>query len=138
LDVTLITDSAVFAIISRVNKVIIGTQCIFANGGLKAHIGTHAIALAAKHHNIPLIVCSSLFKLSSEYYSTSDNMPELLPPDDILNFDFHPNLTVLNPSFDYVPPELITLFIFNSSSSPPSYVYRLLREMYDVEDEYSI
>ena len=33
LDVTLITDSAIFSIISRVNKVIIGTKTIFASGG---------------------------------------------------------------------------------------------------------
>ena len=33
LDVTLITDSAIFTIISRVNTVIIGTNSIFANGG---------------------------------------------------------------------------------------------------------
>ena len=32
---TLIPDSAVFAVMSRVNKVIIGTHTILANGGLK-------------------------------------------------------------------------------------------------------
>ncbi len=33
LDVTLISDAAIFTIISRVNTIIIGTQGIFANGG---------------------------------------------------------------------------------------------------------
>ena len=41
-------------------------------------------------------------------------LPEFLPSDDILAIDFQPNVTVLNPSYDYVPPELITLFIFNT------------------------
>ena len=34
---TLITDSAIFAVMSRVNKVIVGTHTIMADGGLKAH-----------------------------------------------------------------------------------------------------
>lgn len=114
LDVTLITDSAIFTIISRVNTIIIGTKSIFANGGLKAHVGTHSLALAAKYHNIPLIVCSSLLKLSPEYFASSNNLPDLLSGDDVLSSNFDPNLTVLNPSFDYVPPELVTLFIFNT------------------------
>ena len=33
IDTTVITDSAVFAIMSRVNKVIIGTHTVMANGG---------------------------------------------------------------------------------------------------------
>ena len=41
---------------------------------LKAHVGTHSLALAAKHHNIPLIVCTNLFKLSPEYYVDSNNV----------------------------------------------------------------
>lgn len=137
LDVTLISDAAIFTIISRVNTIIIGTQGIFANGGLKAHVGTHSLALAAKHHNIPLIVCTSLFKLSADYYVDSNNLPDLLPPDDVLSSHFHPNITVINPSFEYVPPELITLFIFNTTKNAPSYVYRLLREMYAIEDDYA-
>jgi translation initiation factor eIF-2B subunit beta len=41
---------------------------------LKATIGTHALALAAKHHNIPVIVCTALFKLSPEYFNDSNNV----------------------------------------------------------------
>ena len=39
---------------SRVNKVIIGTDRVLANGGLMAVSGTHALALAAKHHSVPV------------------------------------------------------------------------------------
>jgi translation initiation factor eIF-2B subunit beta len=44
---TLIPDAAVFALMSRVDKVIIGTHAIMANGGLVAHSGAYMIALAA-------------------------------------------------------------------------------------------
>ena len=44
----MITDSSVFAIMSIVDKVIISTHGIMANGGLIAHAGAYQIALAAK------------------------------------------------------------------------------------------
>ena len=39
IDTTVINDSAVFAIMSRVNKVIIGTHTVMANGGYVHVIG---------------------------------------------------------------------------------------------------
>lgn len=51
---TLIPDSAIFAMMARVNKVIIGTHSVMANGGLKAVCGTHTLALAAKHYSVPV------------------------------------------------------------------------------------
>lgn len=53
---TLIPDSAIFAMMARVNKVIIGTHSVMANGGLKAVCGAHTLALAAKHYSVPVII----------------------------------------------------------------------------------
>ena len=39
-----------------------------------------------------------------------------------------------NPFLDYVPPDLISLFITDSGCHCPSYVYRLLTEYYSPED----
>jgi hypothetical protein len=39
-------------------------------------------------------------------------------------------LHVPNPAFDYIPPELISLFITDAGGYTPSYVYRLLTEYY--------
>jgi len=39
---------------SRVNKVLIGTHSVMADGGLKAACGTHTLALAAKHYSVPV------------------------------------------------------------------------------------
>jgi hypothetical protein len=41
---------------------------------------------------------------------------------------------VSNPFFDYISPELVSLFITNLGGHPPSYIYRLLGENYNVED----
>ena len=70
---TVITDSAIFAIMSRVNKVIIGTSAILANGGLKAIAGCRTVALAAKHYSVPLYVCASMIKLSPIYWNGDED-----------------------------------------------------------------
>lgn len=51
---TVVSDAAVFAMMSRCNKVIIGTNSVMADGGLKAASGTHTVALAAKHYSVPV------------------------------------------------------------------------------------
>lgn len=136
---TLIQDAAIFALMSRVDKVIIGVHSIMANGGLKALCGTHALALAAKYHSKPFIVLAPMFKLTPQYVTSSDqegfnhmrSPEELIPYDDSELFD---GVEVINPAFDYVPPELISLMISNMGANAPSYVYRFLSELYHAND----
>jgi len=137
--VTVISDSAVFAVMSRVNKVILGTHSVLANGGLKAISGTHGIALAAKYYSVPVIVCAPMFKLSPNYFCSYDQdaFNKLASPQDIFQFSKENDLSkvhVNNPVFDYVPPELVTSFISNIGGNAPSYVYRLLNDLYSSED----
>lgn len=139
IETTVINDSAVFAIMSRVNKVIIGTHTVMANGGLKAISGSHAIALAAKHYSVPLIVCAAVFKLSPEFLCSNDQeaFNKFESPEDVMKFSDGKILSkvqIYNPVFDYVPPELVTLYIFNIGGTAPSYVYRLLSEFYHPDD----
>jgi translation initiation factor eIF-2B subunit beta len=71
---TLVTDSAVFALMSRVNKVIIGVRAVLANGGLLAHSGAFLIAMAAKVHHVPLVVLSGLYKFTPLYPSEDQDV----------------------------------------------------------------
>merc|ERR1712212_958756 len=73
IDVDLITDSAVFAIMSRVNKVILGTHSILADGGLQNIAGSHMIAVSAAHHSVPLLVVSAMYKLSPQFFRSADH-----------------------------------------------------------------
>jgi len=138
---TLITDTAIFAMMSRVNKVVIGTHTVLANGGLKAIAGSHLVALAAKYYNVPVIVLSPLYKLSPEYPRSDDVKIKnrFVSPESLVDyFDgmYVERVQIYNPLFDYVPPELISLFIFNIGSHAPSYIYRLLHETYPpINDE---
>lgn len=45
-----------------------------------------------------------------------------------------PHMHVCNPAYDYVGPELISLFVTDTGGYTPSYVYRLLAEYYTRED----
>lgn len=64
IETTCITDASIYAVMSRVNKVILGAHAVLANGGLVAVSGSHAIAAAARYHHTPVVVCNGLYKLS--------------------------------------------------------------------------
>ncbi|KAJ7979821.1 Translation initiation factor eIF-2B subunit beta [Quillaja saponaria] len=144
---TVITDSAVFAMISRVNMVIVGVHAVMANGGIIAPVGSNMVALAAKKHGVPYVVVVGTHKLCPLY----PNNPEVLlnnmrSPSELLSFeefsDFMdyrvgngaPLLHVVNPLFDYVPPELVNLFITDLGGYSSSYIYNLINDYYSAED----
>lgn len=131
---TLITDSAIFAMMARVNKVVISTSKVVANGGLITKTGTHNVALAAKEMSVPLVCVAGLYKLSPMYPHDLDGLNDLLSPAQVLPEEDSSFVTALNPAFDYVPPELVDLFITNIGGHQPSYIYRLLVEYYCPED----
>jgi translation initiation factor eIF-2B subunit beta len=136
---TLISDAAVYAVMPGVNKVIVGTHAVMANGGLIAPSGTHMVALAAKEKSIPFVVCNGLYKLTPQYPLDQDSFNELFAPSDIIDYNEASHMKgihVYNPAFDYVSPELIALFITNVGTYNPSYIYRLLAEYYHPEDYY--
>jgi translation initiation factor eIF-2B subunit beta len=114
--VILIPDSAVFALMSRVNKVILGTHSVLANGGLVAAAGTRVIARAAKVHQTPVVVVSGVYKLSPVYPFDFDSLIEYGDPSKVLPYeegDLVDLVDVQNPIYDYVPAELVDLYITN-------------------------
>ncbi|KAK9182961.1 hypothetical protein WN944_026109 [Citrus x changshan-huyou] len=142
-----ITDSAVFAMISRVNMVIVGVHAVMANGGVIAPVGLHVLALAAKKHDVPFVVVASTHELCSLYpHNLEVLLNEMRCPSELLNFEEFSDcidyriasssslLHVVNPAFDYVPPELISLFVTDIGGYSPSYIYRLIADYYSSED----
>lgn len=115
IDTTLVSDAAVFALMPRINKVILGVRAVLANGGLLTHTGGHVLTLAAKAHHVPVVALSGLYKFTPLYPSEDqDTFQELNPPEQVLPFDEMDrtdggsvDVVVQNPAFDYVPPELV-------------------------------
>lgn len=144
---TVITDSAVFAMISRVNMVIVGAHAIMANGGVIAPVGINMVALAAQRHAVPFVVVAGSHKLCPLYpHNPEVLLNEFRCPSDLLDFgefsdcmDYgslggSPLLHVVNPAFDYVQPKLVSLFITDTGGHNPSYVYRLIADYYSADD----
>lgn len=140
---TVIPDSAIFTVLSRVTKVIIGTHSVTANGGLKGVSGAYSLALAAKQHAVPLIVLAAMFKYTPEYLVSHDQSAfnKIVSPSTVLPIhrrDLLDRVDVINPVFDYVPPELITVLIAGEKEGhAPSYVYHKLSTLYHREDYFN-
>ena len=113
----LVPDSSIYAIMSRVNKVILGTHAILANGGMIAITGSLMVANAAKEHSTPVVVCAGQFKLTPLWnlhhqYSALD----YADPSPVLEYnegDLVERVDAFNPYYDYVNPELLNAYITN-------------------------
>lgn len=145
---TCITDSAVFALMARANMVLVGAHAVLANGGMLGVSGLHGVALAAQRHAVPFVVLTGLHKLAKVFPHDPDTtLNELRCPAEVLDFDaladslpadgqgVGPDCHVANPLLDYIPPTLVALFITDTGCHCPSYVYRLLSELFDQDDD---
>ncbi|KAL0379821.1 UNVERIFIED_CONTAM: Translation initiation factor eIF-2B subunit beta [Sesamum angustifolium] len=104
-------------------------------------------ALAAQRHAVPFVVLAGVHKLCPLYpHNPEVLLNELKSPSELLDFgefsdclDFgsgtgSPLLHVVNPAFDYVPPNLVSLFITDTGGHNPSYMYRLIADYYSADD----
>jgi translation initiation factor eIF-2B subunit beta len=113
----IIPDAAIYAVMSRVNKVILGAHAILANGGVFAIAGSILVAHAARTHRTPVVFCAGQFKLSPLWnvYHAYGSL-DFANPTQVLGFQegkLMDQVDVLNPTYDYIPPELINVFITN-------------------------
>lgn len=141
IDTTIIDDNDIYDVMSRLTKVkvLIGARAILINGGLFTYGGAYNICLAANMFSIPVIVAGGSTKLTPMYAFKHELYNEFLSPDLIFgkNVKYEGDITKLqfnNPSVDYVPPELITMYATNIGIINPTYFYRLFATMYDQED----
>ena len=142
IETKVISDSALFAIMPMINKVIIGTRAIIANGGLISYNGAYNLCLCAKTFSIPVVVVGGTFKLTPSYPFGHESINEYLSPDVLCSNEVEykgdiKNITFNIPAYDYVPPELITIYISNNGSHNPKNIYRLFSELYSQEDYFS-
>ncbi|KAF9227813.1 nagb/rpia/CoA transferase-like protein [Gyrodon lividus] len=134
----LVPDSSIYALMSRINKVILGAHAILANGGMFAITGSLLAATAARAHSTPVVVCAGQFKLTPQWNLYHEyGALDFADPSSVLGFeegDLVDKVDVVNPFYDYVRPEMIDAYVTNDGDHPPSSVYRLIKEAYDDED----
>ena len=113
----LVPDSSIYAIMSRVNKVILGAHAILANGGMFAITGSLLAATAARAHSTPVVVCAGQFKLTPQWNLYHEyGALDFADPSNVLGFEegnLVEKVEVVNPYYDYVNPELLDVYITN-------------------------
>ncbi|EJD39997.1 nagb/rpia/CoA transferase-like protein [Auricularia subglabra TFB-10046 SS5] len=135
----LVPDSAIFALLSRVNKVLLGAHAILADGGMFAPAGALLAAAAARAHAVPVVVCAGQFKLTPKWGAAAavHAARDFADPSAVLPFAegaLVEQVDVLNPYWDFVRPEMIDVYITNYGDHAPSFIHRLIKDSYDDDD----
>ncbi|KAK5697196.1 GCD complex subunit gcd7 [Elasticomyces elasticus] len=136
--VVLVPDTAVFALMPLVNKVLLSPHAVMANGSLLAAAGTETICLAAKEHRVPVVVLAGVYKLSPVYPFDEEGMVEYGDPSKVVGFAedgrFVDGVDIVNPLSDFVGAEGVGLYVTNLGGCAPSYLYRVVGDHYRGED----
>ncbi|MBI4999173.1 translation initiation factor eIF-2B [Candidatus Gottesmanbacteria bacterium] len=107
---TMITDSEAAFLVSqednrKIDLVLFGADAITSDGGAINKVGSYGIALSAQQAKIPLYIAATLLKFSPRPIVIEERAGKEIwkkKPRDLI---------ILNPSFDLIPPELITSYI---------------------------
>lgn len=123
--VTVITDSMAAHCMQQgmIDAVIVGADRIAANGDTANKIGTYALAVVAKHHNVPFFVAAPLSTVDFELPNGSKIPIEERHPSEIYqvgNTNLCPTgVEFYNPAFDVTPAELISAIITERGAVKP-------------------
>lgn len=116
--VTLECDGAAASAISagKVDIILVGADRIAANGDTANKIGTLALAIIAKHYDIPFYICAPFSTFDPMAECGGDIIIEQRPGGEVARGFFaeyitHPDARIYNPAFDITPAELIAGFI---------------------------
>jgi len=114
--VTLVTDNMVGSLMGngRIDSVVVGADRIAANGDVANKIGTYAVAVMAKHHNIPFYVAAPVSTIDFEC-SSGDRIPieqrDISEVTHIGDTRIAADVDVINPAFDITPNGLVDAII---------------------------
>jgi methylthioribose-1-phosphate isomerase len=98
-----------------VDCVLVGADRIAANGDVANKIGTYGLAIAAQHHEVPLVVVAPSSTIDTSLASGAEIAIEERSPGELRTFTgtaiTPADAGVFNPAFDVTPAELITAVV---------------------------
>jgi translation initiation factor eIF-2B subunit delta len=137
--------NALTYVMQQVTKVFLGASALLVNGSIYGRIGTACVALLAKSHHVPVLVCSETYKISNKVQLESITQNELgnpydlllenskkangQPDDDKTKSSKPKNLKAANLLYDVTPDKFVSGIITELGIIPPTSVAVLLREM---------
>lgn len=137
IETVIIPDSTIYAVMSRVGKVLIGARAVFANGGCVTASGVATACECAKEYRTPVFAVAGLYKFSPNYPFDRDTLIEVGNSGKVLPYkdsDLVGKCEVTNPVLDYVPPEFIDIYITNIGGFSPNFIYRIVLDNYRTDD----
>jgi methylthioribose-1-phosphate isomerase len=118
-------DSAAAAAMARglVDCVLVGADRIASNGDVANKIGTNGLAIAARHHQVPLVVVAPSSTIDGSLATGSMIAIEERAPEELTTYAgiaiTPPDAGVFNPAFDVTPAELITAIVTENGQFTP-------------------
>ena len=101
----------------KIQAVIVGCDRIAANGDTANKIGTYAVAVLAKHHNIPVYIAAPVSTIDVSTPTGDEIVIEERSPEEVTcgfgKRTAPEGVKVYNPAFDVTPAELITAIVTN-------------------------
>ncbi|KAF9468880.1 translation initiation factor eIF2B delta subunit [Collybia nuda] len=114
------------SVITEVTTVLLGAHSLSSNGAVYSRAGTALVAMMAKSHSVPVMVCCETYKFSEGVMLDGFGKNELAPAgisDSGRRSKDLPstlNLEILNPLYDLTPPTCITVVVTEVGLIPPS------------------
>jgi methylthioribose-1-phosphate isomerase len=125
--VTVLADDAAASLMraGTIDLCIVGADRIAANGDVANKIGTYALAIAARYHDVPFYVAAPTSTFDPSTASGDDVIVEERAADEIRCGFGRPTAPaeahVRNPAFDITPASLVTAFISDQGVHRPPY-----------------
>lgn len=138
-------------VMKEVTKVFLGASALMSDGSILSRVGSASVAMMAKSHNVPVLVCCETYKISNRVQLESITWNELGNPEDVLipsmtvnkkwnteaggreekkeSMECSKHLRLLNLLYDLTPSEFVSGIVTEMGILPPTSVAVLLREM---------
>ena len=127
IDVTLVADSAAASLMAHgeIDIVVVGADRIAMNGDVANKIGTYALAVLARHHDIPFYVAAPTSTIDPATSSGDEVTIEDRDADEVRTAGgvrIAPrDVCVRNPAFDVTPARLVTAIVTEVGIARPPY-----------------
>ncbi|KAJ3977537.1 eukaryotic translation initiation factor 2B delta subunit [Lentinula raphanica] len=109
------------SLITESDIVLLGAHSLHANGSVYSRAGTAMVAMLAKEHTVPVMLCCETYKFSETVMLDGFGKNELAPtkfsPDAPKS---NSNLEILNPLYDSTPASCITAVVTEVGLIPPT------------------
>jgi methylthioribose-1-phosphate isomerase len=133
IDVRVISDNMAGSFMRQglIDAAIVGADRIAANGDVANKIGTYAVAVLAKQHDIPFYVAAPFSTLDLNIPDGSHIPIEQRDPAEVTHIGgvrvVPDGVGVFNPAFDVTPHEFVTAIITDRGVAQPPYIETLAR-----------